>query len=81
MSDPPDVQRTLDLQRTLDHCMMNIKGASEAMADNMQDAAMKLGAAAMMLASAGHMVHKRAAQLTQVQTQLDTGEELGTQGS
>jgi hypothetical protein len=35
----------------------------------------------MMLASAGHVVHKRAAQLTQVQTQLDTGEELGTQGS
>jgi hypothetical protein len=54
----------LDVQRTLDHCMVNIKGASEAMADDMQDAAMKLGSAAMMLASASNAVHKRAAQLT-----------------
>lgn len=45
--------------------MLNIKDASEAMADDMHDAAMKLGAAAMMLASATNMVHKRAAQLGQ----------------
>jgi hypothetical protein len=55
----------LDAQRVLDRCMLNIKGASEAMADDMHDAAMKLGAAAMMLASATNMVHKRAAQLAQ----------------
>ena len=55
MSDP------LDVQRTLDHCMLNIKGAGEVMADDMHDAAMKLGAAAMMLASANNAVHKRAA--------------------
>lgn len=54
-----------DVQRVLDHCMLNIKGASEAMADDMHDAAMKLGTAAMMLASATNMVHKRAAQLAQ----------------
>ena len=55
----------LDVQQVLDHCMLNIKGASEAMEDDMHDAAMKLGAAAMMLASATNMVHKRGAQLTQ----------------
>jgi hypothetical protein len=55
----------LEVQRVLDHCMLNIKGASEAMADDMHDAAMKLGTAAMMLASATNMVHKRAAQLAQ----------------
>jgi hypothetical protein len=56
----------LDVQRNLDHCMLNIKGASEAMADDMHDAAMRLGTAAMMLASASNAVHKRAGQLTQV---------------
>jgi hypothetical protein len=75
MSNPPDVQQTLD------HCMLNIKGASETMAHDMHDAAMKLGAAAMMLASASNAVYKRAFQLTQVQTQLDTGEEPGAEGS
>ncbi len=45
--------------------MMNIKGAGEAMAGDMHDAAMKLGAAGMMLASASNAVHKHAARLTQ----------------
>jgi hypothetical protein len=54
----------LDVQQVLDHCMLNIKGAAEAMADDMHDAAMKLGVAAMMLASANNMLHKRAAELT-----------------
>jgi hypothetical protein len=64
----------LDVQRNLDHCMLNIKGANESMAEDMHDAAMRLGAAAMMLASASNAVYKRAAQLTQVQTKPDTGE-------
>jgi hypothetical protein len=34
-----------DIQRNLDDCMMNIKDAAEAMADDMHDAAMRLGAA------------------------------------
>jgi hypothetical protein len=55
----------VDLQRILDHCMMNIEGASSAMAEDMNDAAMKLGAAAMMLASASNAVHRHAAQLPQ----------------
>ena len=71
----------LDVQQTLDHCMLNIEGAREAMAHDMHDAAMKLGAAGMMLASASNAVYKRAVQLTQPQTQLDTGEELGAEGS
>jgi hypothetical protein len=69
MSDP------LDVDRNLDHCMQNIKHASEAMARDMHDAAMRLGAAEMMLASASHVVHKHAAALTQAQTQPDTGAE------
>ena len=79
MSDPLDIQRALDVQRNLDHCMANIKHASEAMADDMQAAAMRLGAAAMMLTSASHAVYKRAAQLTEGQAQLDTGEEQGSE--
>ena len=71
----------LDVQQTLDHCMLNIKGASETMAHDMHDAAMKLGAAAMMLASAGNVVYKRAFQLTQAPTQQDTGQEPGAEGS
>ena len=59
---------SLDVDRNLDHCMQNIKGASEAMADDMYDAAMRLGAAEMMLASASYAVHKHAAQLTQAQS-------------
>jgi hypothetical protein len=71
----------LDVQQTLDHCMLNIKGASETMAHDMHDAAMRLGAAAMMLASASNLVYKRVFPLTQVQTQLETGEEPGTEGT
>ena len=56
MSIPPDVQRTLD------HCMQTIKGATEDMADDMYGAAMRLGAAGMMLASASNAVLRRAAQ-------------------
>ncbi len=48
MSDP------LDVQRNLDHCMRNIKDAGEAMAGDMHGAAMRLGVAAMILASATH---------------------------
>ena len=66
MSNSQDVQPP-DVQRTLDHCMMNIKGACEAMADDVHDAAMRLGAAEMMLASASHAVHKHAVQLRQAQ--------------
>ena len=62
----------LDVQLTLDHCMLNIKGASEAMEHDMHDAAMRLGTAAMMLASASHAVYKRAVQLPRAPTQLDT---------
>ena len=65
----------LDVQQTLDHCMLTIRGASEAMAGDMLDAAMRLGVAEMMLASARHAVHKHASQLAPVPTQLDTGEE------
>lgn len=73
MSDP------LDVHRVMEHCMLNIKGAGEVMAHDMHDAAMRLGAAQMMLASASHAVHQHAdvqAQ-EQVQAQPDTGEEVG----
>jgi hypothetical protein len=63
----------VDLQRILDHCTLNIEGASKAMADDMNDAAMKLGAAAMMLASASHAIHRHAAQLPQGPAEPDTG--------
>ena len=71
MSTPPDVQRNLD------HCMRNIKGAGEVMADDMHEAAMRLGAAEMMLASASYAVHKHAGQLAQAPAQPDTGERPG----
>jgi hypothetical protein len=67
MSDPVDVRRNLD------HCQQSIEGAAEAMAHDMYDAAMRLGAAAMMLASASHAVHRHAAALTQAQTEPDAG--------
>ena len=70
MSDP------LDVHRNLDHCMQNIKGASEAMAHDMRDAAMRLGAAEMMLASARYAVHKHAT----AQVQRGTGAEPGEGG-
>jgi hypothetical protein len=69
MSNPYDVRLTLD------HCLVTIRGASEAMADDMMDAAMKLGTASMMLASASNAVHQRAAQLAGVQARPDTGEQ------
>lgn len=68
MSDP------LDVQRNLDHCMRNIKDAGETMADDMHGAAMRLGAAAMMLASASHAVLRRAAGPTQGQPRPGSGE-------
>jgi hypothetical protein len=71
MSDP------LDVQRNLDHCMAHINGASEAMADDMHYAAMRLGAAAMMLASASHAVRRRADALSGGQL----GEEHAADGS
>ncbi len=43
--------------------MQTMKSASKAMADNVHDAAMRLGTAAMMLASVRNAVHKRVAQL------------------
>jgi len=58
----------VDVQRNLDHCMMTITAASEAMTSDMHDAAMKLGAATMMLASASHMVQRHAAQLARPET-------------
>ena len=66
MSNPPDVQQALE------HCMMNIRDAREAMAHDMYDAAMKLGAAEMMLASASYAVYGHAFQLSPVQAQPDT---------
>jgi hypothetical protein len=64
----------LDVQRNLDHCMRNIKGVGEAMADDVHEAAMSLSTAEMMLASASYTVHKHAGQLTQAPTQPDTRE-------
>ena len=71
----------LDVHEILDDCMLNIKGASDTLAHDMHDAAMKLGAAAMMLASASNVVYKRAFPLTQVQTHLETGEDPRTEGT
>jgi hypothetical protein len=68
MSDP------LDVQRNLDHCMRNIKDGGDMMPGDMHSAAMRLGAAAMMLASASHAVRRRAAEHTQGQTQPGSGE-------
>jgi hypothetical protein len=61
--------------------MQSIKDASEAMAHDMHDAAMRLGAAEMMLASASNMVHKHAAALPQAQAQPGTGTEQGGETS
>lgn len=75
MTEPPDVRRNLD------HCMHSIEDASEAMAHDMRNAAMRLGAAEMMLASASYAVHKHAAALPQPQAQADTGAEPGGDGA
>lgn len=71
----------LDVQRNLDHCMRNIKDAAEAMAGDMREAAMRLGTAEMILASASYAVHKHASQLAHAPAQPDTGEGPGTEGS
>jgi hypothetical protein len=63
----------LEMHRVLHHCMLTIEGANEVMANDMNDAAMKLGAAAMMLASASHAVHRHAAQLPQGPTEPHSG--------
>jgi len=60
---------SIDVHRNLDHCMQNIKGAGEVMVDDMHEAAMRLGAAAMMLASASHAMLRRADQVTQERAQ------------
>ena len=75
MSDP------LDVHRNLEHCMQTIEAGREAMAHDMYDAAMRLGAAEMMLASASYAVYKQAAALPQEQTQPGTGAEQGGEGA
>jgi hypothetical protein len=75
MSDP------LDVHRNLEHCLQNIEAGREAMAYDMNDAAMRLGVAEMMLASASYAVHKHAAARPQAQTRPDTGAEPGGEGA
>jgi hypothetical protein len=67
------MSKSLEVQQILDHCMLSIEGARTAMAGDMNDAAMKLGAAAMMLASASHAVYKQAGLWPQAPTRPDTG--------
>ncbi len=68
MNDP------LDVHRQLEDCMQTIQAGREAMAHDMRDAAMRLGAAEMMLASASYSVHKHAGTpLPQARTQPGTG--------
>ena len=67
----------LDVRRNLDDCMQNIKDAGEAMAGDMREAAMRLGVAEMMLASASYAVRRHAGQLAQP----GTGEGQGPEGS
>ena len=75
MSDP------LDVHQNLEHCMQAIAAGREAMAHDMHDAALRLGAAEMMLASASHAVHKHAAARPQAQTQPAAGAEPGGEGA
>lgn len=75
MSDP------LDVHQSLEHCMQNIEAGREAMAHDMHDAAIRLGAAGMMLASASYAVHKQAAAPPQARTRPDTGAEPGGEGA
>jgi hypothetical protein len=54
--------------------MQTIQAGREAMAHDMRDAAMRLGAAEMMLASASYAIHQQAGTpLPQARTQPDTG--------
>ena len=66
------MSNSLEVQQILDHCMLSIDGARKAMPADMNDAAMKLGAAAMMLASASHAVYKQAGQRPQAPPPPDT---------
>lgn len=50
------------------------------MADDMHEAAMRLGTAEKTLASASYAVHKHAGQLAQAPTQPDNGEGQGAEG-
>jgi hypothetical protein len=76
VAEEDEMSEPLDVHRNLDHCMQHIKGASEAMAHDMLDAAMRLGAAQMMLASASYAVQKHAA----AQVQRGNGAEPGEDG-
>ena len=68
MNDP------LDVHQHLEDCMQAIQAGREAMAHDMRDAAMRLGAAEMMLASASYAVHRSAGiPLPQATTQPDAG--------
>lgn len=71
----------LDVQRNLDHCMRNIRDAGEAMAGDMQEAAMRLGTAEMMLASASYAVRRHVGQLARPPARPDTAEGLDAEGS
>jgi hypothetical protein len=75
MTDPLDVNRNLEL------CMQTIEAGREAMAHDMYEAAMRLGAAEMMLASASYAVHKHAAALRQAPMRPGTGAERGGEGA
>ena len=75
MSDP------LDVHRRLEHCLQAIQAGREAMAHDMHDAAMRLGAAEMILASASYAVHKHATALLQAPTQPETGAQPGGEGA
>jgi hypothetical protein len=61
--------------------MRNIKDSKRGDAGDMQEAAMRLGTAEMMLASASYAVRKHAGQLAQAPAQPDTGEGLGAGGA
>jgi hypothetical protein len=61
--------------------MQNIKDAAEAMTGDMREAAMRLGTAEMMLASASYAVRRHAGQLVQAPARPDTGGGLGAEGS
>ena len=72
---------SLDIHRNLEHCMQTIQAGREAMAHDMYDAAMRLGAAEMMLASASYAVHMNAAAPPRAQGQPGTGAEAGGEGA
>jgi hypothetical protein len=71
----------LDVHQNLEHCLQTIQAGREAMEHDMHDAAMRLGAAEMMLASASYAVRRHAAALPQAPMQPDTGAEPGGEGA